>query len=322
MVLSVVRGKLRHPLIVTLPGLLLTLMVTLGLAAQLADHGSTNQTARPTAARSTADGESKLPKITIEALREKALRLKVDQFVTSVTIQPWGDTLYRWTKPVCPLVAGLPRAQGEFVLARISKAAIDARAPLAGRTCQPNLFVVAIGDDPTPLLEGWRAGDRRMFNLKEGGMQAIEEFIHSTRPIRVWYNTYEGCAGGVPAALLKIFDMEVPACRSTLGSRIVRMGSGSDVESAFIVVDGRKMKNVNLEQMADYIAFIGLADVRLDADATSVPSILELFGHEKPPPQGLTRWDRALLYSLYNTSHRSTLEVPEMEITMTRRMVP
>jgi hypothetical protein len=81
------------------------------------------------------------------------------------------------------------------------------------------------------------------------------------------------------------------------------------------------MKDVNLRQMADYIALVGLADVRLDADSTPVPSILELFGHGTSP-QGLTRWDRALLYALYNTTHLSALELPAMEITMTRRISP
>ncbi|MGH8336069.1 MAG: hypothetical protein ACRETL_04435 [Gammaproteobacteria bacterium] len=106
-----------------------------------------------------------------------------------------------------------------------------------------------------------------------------------------------------------------------LGSRIVSLSTSSDVSSAIIVVDGRHMKNANLGQVADYIALIGLADVRLESDSIPVPSILELFGHGTSP-QGLTRWDRALLYSLYNTSHRSRLEVPEMEVTMVHRIMP
>jgi hypothetical protein len=99
------------------------------------------------------------------------------------------------------------------------------------------------------------------------------------------------------------------------------MSTASDISSAMIVVDGRQMKNINLGQMADYVALVGLADLRLDTDSTPVPSILDLFGHGTPP-QELTVWDRAFLYSLYNTNHMSTLEVPEMEITMTRRIAP
>jgi hypothetical protein len=274
--------------------------------------------------------KEQLPGVTIEAEREHALRLKVDRFVTSVAIQPWGDALYRWMKPVCPLVAGLPKSQGEFVLARITEAANDAHAPLAGRMCQPNLFVVAIGGDPNPLLKAWWTHDRLMYNFRTQGIEAVQHFIHSTRPIRVWYNTHVGCNDDAAATSTLAYiimagvyhaGQSPMGCEAALGSHIAGMSTGSDISSAIIVVDGRQMKNVDLGQMADYIALVGLADLRLDADFTPMPSILELFGHGTPP-RALTRWDRALLYALYNTSHRSTLEVPEMEITMTRRMAP
>lgn len=280
------------------------------------------------AAQSAHDG-SKLPNVTIEAATKKELRLEVDHFVTSVAIQPWGDALFRWTRPVCPLVAGLPKAQGEFVLARISKAAMDAHAPLAGRVCAPNLFVVALGDDPGPLLETWWKHDRRMYSFQTKGIEAVEQFIHSTRPVRAWYNTYQGCDGDAAATSTLAYVLAglgkpgqgPTACASTIRSRIVSMSTGSDVSSALVVVDGRQMKNINLRQMADYIALASLADVRLDADSTPAPSILELFG-QGTTPQGLTPWDRALLYSLYNTNHMSALELQEMEITMARRLTP
>jgi hypothetical protein len=307
-------GPERQRLGATVAALFLLPLAALGFTAPSAD---------------AASAKARLPGITIEAAMEHALRLKVDHFVTSVAIQPWGDALFRWTKPICPLVAGLPKAQGEFVLARISKAAIDAHAPLAGRVCHPNLFVVATDNDPDPLLKKWWARDRYMYNFQTVGIEAVEQFIHSTRPIRVWYNTYQGCdndAAATSALAYILAGLGPPnggptGCRATFGSRIVSMSTGSDVSSAIIVVDGRQMKNVNLGQMADYIALVGLADVRLDAGSTPVPSILELFGHGTSL-QGLTRWDRALLYSLYNTSHRSALELPEIEITMTRRIAP
>jgi hypothetical protein len=112
-----------------------------------------------------------------------------------------------------------------------------------------------------------------------------------------------------------------PACSGTIRTRIVRMATGSNISSVIVVVDGRRMNNITIGQMADYIAMVGLSDVRPDVDRTAVPSILELFGHGKPP-QGLTRWDRALLYALYNTGHRSRLGVPQLEIAMIRRVAP
>jgi hypothetical protein len=40
------------------------------------------------------------------------------------------------------------------------------------------------------------------------------------------------------------------------------------------------------------------------------------------PPRGLTRWDKALLYSLYNTGHSDKLQVSEMESAMVKRIAP
>ena len=318
------RGAQKGPhLTGALVRLLLIALPALGFAAQGAEPGSNTRSAQASVA-----SHAKLPKVTIQAPRE--LRAKVDRFVTSVAIQPWGDSLYRWTRPICPLVAGLPKTQGEFVLARISKTATDAHAPLAGRDCRPNLFVVGVDGDPSPFLKTWWAHARQLYSFRTQRIEAVQHFIDSTRPIRVWYNTYVGCNDDAAATSTLAYvimagvyhaQQSPMGCGSTLGSRIVSMSTGSDISSAMIVVDGRQMKNVNLGQMADYIALVGLADVRVDADSTPVPSILELFGHGEPP-QGLTRWDRALLYSLYNTSHRSTLELPEMEISMTRHMAP
>lgn len=45
------------------------------------------------------------------------------------------------------------------------------------------------------------------------------------------------------------------------------------------------------------------------------------FGHASPP-QGLSAWDKALLYSLYNTSQADKLQESEVELTMAARLGP
>lgn len=104
-------------------------------------------------------------------------------------------------------------------------------------------------------------------------------------------------------------------------SRLTYATTGASIVSAVVVIDMGRMTGMTARQLADSIALISLADVRLHADPGPVPSILELFGHATPPP-GLTRWDRALLYSLYDTSRADSLQVPEMETTMVNRIAP
>jgi hypothetical protein len=62
-------------------------------------------------------------------------------------------------------------------------------------------------------------------------------------------------------------------------------------------------------------------NIRSDADAGSTPTILQLF-HDAKPPDGLTSWDKALLYSVYNTNQSGILQLTDMETLMARRIKP
>src|SRR5581483_9714833 len=97
-----------------------------------------------------------------------------------------NDSLERWNTPICPLVAGLSREQGEFVLQRVSQIARDAHAPLGPERCRPNLYIV-ITDNPDLLLEKWSRRDRHLLNTCNG-MGYVKEFLHSRQPVRVYYN--------------------------------------------------------------------------------------------------------------------------------------
>ena len=284
-----------------------------------------------------ADGsDTRLPKVTIEAARVQALRRKVHRFVAAVVVRPWDETLLRWNAPVCPLVAGLPKAFGEFILRRISRAALDARAPLAGKVCRPNLYVVATGE-PDLFLKKWWARNPRMYDRRHG-LLPLRSFLESSRPVRVWYNGALGCGSGAPvnpgtsewtfAQQVQVvgggsstFAPGAPTCTDGIDTHLSYADTES-LSSAIIVIDLRRLKQTNIGQLADYIALVGLADVRLDVDPNAAPSILRLFTAHASAPPGLTRWDRALLYSLYNTRQQDKEQVSDMESTMVSRIAP
>src|SRR5580700_493100 len=77
------------------------------------------------------------PAVTIEAQRyREQLRQEVNEFIHATIVKPHSDeSLLRWDSPVCPLVAGMKREEGEFVLRRLSEVARTAKAPLAGEKC-------------------------------------------------------------------------------------------------------------------------------------------------------------------------------------------
>lgn len=254
----------------------------------------------PPHATAASGSAASLSTVTIEAAREKRqLMRQVSRFVFSVTISYMYDSMPRWDEPVCPLVAGLPRAQGDYILARITRIATAADAPVAGEHCRPNLLVVAT-PYPDRLLGKWLDRDPLMYNTCSG-YGAISAFLHSKRPVRVWYNTVpvSGTGSREPPA-----DLDAPAVGVSLGPTMgcITGGSGTlGLSQVYIVVDMRQMTGLSIGQLADYVALIGLAQIQLDTRPAG-PSILTLFEHGKAAPHGLSAWDCALLYALYHTS--------------------
>jgi hypothetical protein len=305
--------------------------------APQAAPGATPAASEP---RPSAAGEQGLPKVTIQGKR--LLRRQVNQFLDSViTPPPTHESLLRWNRPICPLVVGLPRKWGEFILAGISQAARDARAPLAGSHCQPNLFVV-VSPDPHRVLDDWLSHHPKI-NTPHG-IEPLNEFLHSTRPVRVWYNSEAGCAGGVSqpgsAAARSSIGLPYPGMGNAVGAgnpsgamgptycddsidTHLKFGDVRSIGYAIVVVDMTQLHplHVTLGQLAGYVSLVGLADVQTDAAGGGVPTILRLF-HDTDPPRGLTAWDRALLYSLYNTSQEGKLQLTDMEVSMVRKMAP
>src|SRR5579872_1581305 len=135
--------------------------------------------------------KSELDTITVEAAREREkLAQQVNQFVSSIAVKRSDQSLANWERemPICPLVAGLPRADGEYMLTRISEIAAKAGAPLAPPHCKPNLYVVVTAD-PQALIKAWSKRDVNLFdNGDDHGWTEVRKFLNAKSPIRAWYN--------------------------------------------------------------------------------------------------------------------------------------
>lgn len=322
-------------------GALLLPLASLGVAAHATDAPSASAAAHGQSPAPDTHSGSGLSQVTIQSTQK--LRMKVDHFVASaIEPAPSHESLMRWDKPVCPLVVGLPRNMGELILERISRAARDAHAPLAGRHCQPNLFVV-VTPHPNQVLKEWMARNPQVNT--HHGMAPLRRFLHSNRPVRVWYNEEPGCSGPVNhgnsgaelSSVLVPGASSIPGassaaspgtamgpvhCDNTIDTHLI-LGELRAISYAIVVADTRQLQvdHVTVGQLAGYVSLVGLADVRVDSNGGGVPTILRLF-HDPKAPQGLTRWDRALLYSLYTTSQSDMLQLNDMEVSMVRRVAP
>ena len=280
-----------------------------------------------------AAGKAPLDGITVEAQRErKEVEREVNEFVFAVTVRSLHDSLSRWNTPVCPLVAGLPKEQGEFVLARLSQIATAAKAPLADEHCKPNFFII-VTLQPELLLKKWQGRDRRTFDTRNG-MGQLRRFLDTPRAVRVWYNVGFASSDGTPvtsdslsAALvgssfgLSLQMANIPTNTVTMGTRL-RYSAVRSLSSVIVVVDAKRLQGLSFGQLADYIGMVGLAEVNQDAEVGSVPTILGLFRTSPDPPQELSAWDQAFLASLYGVDQASVVEQPMMKRAMVSVLAP
>lgn len=291
-------------------------------ASQTAPHPPSNtaQGVQPEAAIEP----SKLPQVTVEAQLE-ALEHRLSHFVTTLTEQAGSyESLARWHNKVCPLVAGLPRDQGDFVLERISRIAQSAGAPLGPRDCEPN-FLVLFTADPTKLLKDMVSHNASRFIALSGqraDRAALKQFIEYARPIRAWYNAeLKGALGNQ----LRPFDEAGTIGHTPLQndhpvmSRI-QLDDVQEITSVLIVVDTRRIDGLRIGALADYVAIVGLAKINLNADVTGDDSVLSLF-MEPTEAQSLSRlgtWDAAFLKALYGTEQANKMQRYAIVGTMMR----
>ena len=261
--------------------------------------------------------------VVVEGTRPEIVR-RVHTFVTGITHRGYTlESLARWNEPICPLVAGVPSTQGEFILQRLSQAARAAGAPLGPRKCRPNLHVV-LTPEPDQLLDLWRKRAPRLF----GGQPPakVRRVLGKPRPIRVWYNAWESCSKGGVAAIPGAdtnFGLQSPA-GGNCGHRDSRLifSAVNGISSVVVLVDLDDIKHVKLGALTDYIAMVGMAEVNLDGDWGDAPTILQLFADPGDgAPQRMSAWDRAFLNALYNTSQDSRWQRSSITQTMVRNFV-
>jgi len=265
--------------------------------------------------------------ITVEAQRErKEVEREVSHFVATVAVHYLHDPFARWNTPICPLVAGLPREQGEFVLARLSQIASSAKAPLGAEHCRANFYVV-VTQQPEMLIKKWQRHDPRTFNSRDG-WEYWRKFRDTPRAVRVWYNAELGSSEGRQVVSsdeaglsLDLGTAKVPVNTVSTGSRLIYSAVRS-LSSVIVIVDVDRVHGLNFSQLADYVGMVGLAEVNQDANMGPVPTILRLFRPAPDPPQGLSPWDEAFLASLYGVDQTSVMEQSTMKRQMVSTLAP
>ncbi len=277
------------------------------------------------ASRASADGPAAgkpadLPTVTVQASRDaKRLKQQIGKFVSSITKSSRVESLARWQVPVCPLVAGVTRNQGEYFLERLSQVARDAGAPLAPEKCAPN-FLVMITAQPDELLQLWQDRTPHLFS-RDRGAGAVRRFLRSDLAVRVWYNANNACAGKETTFSIQS-NVLSSSCRSSgLASRLTRPAVRV-IGSVIVVIDAERVKSFKIRQVIDYVAMLGFSEIREHLEPVDAPSVLNLFADSMAEkPTGMSSWDRAFLKSLYRVDAVPLSQASEIKLQIFRDLV-
>jgi hypothetical protein len=257
---------------------------------------------------------------------------RITTFVNQITdfnMADPGHGMARWEGPACPMVSGLPRDEGEFILWRISDLARQAGTPLGGESCHPNIFIV-VRKHPQAYLEDLTR--RHSSDVFDGATPTvISGFIESNRPVRSWYSTAQQTPEGLPM-LVESFPgisqqhvawvpggVIITPVRPAIGdSALTNPWSQAShlvlnavwaIKKVLVVVDSSQTKGVSIGQLADYVSMAALAQIRLDSHPTTDQTILTLFDASPAAASaGVTDWDQAFLKAVYASEQKSVMQ--------------
>jgi hypothetical protein len=259
---------------------------------------------------------TKLETITVKAKRDRAiLEHRVDKFIYGITVTPFEDSIARWQTrtPICPLVAGLPHDDGEYMLLRLSQIATAAGVLLAPESCKPNFYVI-VTSVPDELITAWSKRNHFLFGNESG--TKIRRFMTASTPVRVWYNVQLTDRDGIPCPV----SFGIPICPA---DGHFAFGTVRDLSSAIMLIDARLAKGISFGQLSAYVAMNGLAEIRPHAKVGDAPSILHLFTDPKSaPPLGLSAWDAAYLKAIYHTQQADKTQLLAVKQSMVNDVAP
>jgi hypothetical protein len=232
--------------------------------------------------------------------QQAILKERVHAYVRTITRNTGfsdDESQTRWNTPICFLAAGWGAEDRSSLLTRLAQVSAAAGVPLAGKACTPN-FVVVSTAEPDQVINAWYAKNKRLFG--NASALQIRHFLDSTRsrPVRTWRNIDIGRVATTR------FGHFVPS-NSHADPSPLAGNSPLGFLSVFEIIDAGRTAGIDLNQLTDYIAMMGLSNIDLDVDVGDAPSILRLFSSARNVASGLSNWDAAFLMALYQTDQSS-----------------
>lgn len=234
------------------------------------------------------------------------LQEMVRSFVGEVAEAPSAEQqMARWDRSICPLVAGLPQHQMQYMADRIAQRAHQVGLQTQGPGCRANILIF-VTPDASVLADGIVDEYRTLVayystnGISTLGRGPLEEFTTTTAPVRWWHvnQTVSGdgqsMAGDSSGSLVM---------RTSQPPGRLRRATRQDFARVLIIVDARQANGITFQALSDYLAMVSLAQLDPEGETTGVPTILNLFAERDAGgqvPLAMTQWDEAYLDGLYN----------------------
>ncbi len=291
------------------------------------------------------------PQIIVEGRRDPEV---VRSYVENVSVASRAaGVMGRWDQRICPGVVGATPADAQVINDQIARRANAVGLQTGAPGCSPNITIVVTpnSDRFTQQLYEQR---REMLVGANGvessslGSTALDDFVRTPRPIRWWHvsqtvmadgrvladmsgrafqaggssqrATQAAAAGGAAAAGAGADGLTgVNGTRSD-GTRL-RGSTRQDFNYALVIIDSTRTAGVPLTTIADYAAFVALAQINPGVSAANYPTILNLFASTagQARPAQMTSWDLAYLDALYRMT-RNARNLQQQRDEMARRM--
>jgi hypothetical protein len=278
---------------------------------------------------------------------------QVRQFVNTVSAQMPVGQLARWNQDICPGVVGANWQQAQIIIDQVARRAMGLGLHVGQTGCAANLTIIVSGDAQNVVQTIYQHRRVTLINPNnvDGatlGDAALQDFVNTPRAVRWWHiaakttddghvltdrraasinNTSAAAVGGTTDASAQDPSSHgvgegmsgMQGVRSN-GSRLAR-ATRHDFNSVLIVVDTTRLNGAPLSAVADYIAFVSLAQINPTAGALNFPTILNLFTTQDVSlrPAQMTDWDLDYLDGLYHAT-RAARNIGQQESEITRRM--
>lgn len=274
---------------------------------------------------------------------------QVQQFVHNVSVAaPSVGQLARWNQHLCPGVVGATPEAAQAIIDQIARraTAVGLRAGAPGCRADLTIIVTTDSDRVTRSIYDQRRTTLTRPNNVDGatlGEQALMAFVNTPRPIRWWHVSQKTTSDGYVmnderssptsnsslTAVQSLANPNSPTSGDGMSNTVTHRADGTrlrretrqDFNYVLVVVDTSRLNGASLSAVADYIAFVSLAQVNPDANLTGFPTILNLFSAQAGPnrPTQLSDWDLDYLDGLYHvTRNASSAALQQSEIQ--RRM--